>query len=646
MYIITIHWAKWLIATDNVMWYTAFVWSRFRSAALAGLLVLGAGTSEAQPTARHILVLRSFDRGALTIDHLTSNFRSDLEQRTGSPLNIEQVNVGSTQLAGPPEQAVVDYIQSAFTSRQTPDLVVTLAAPAAIFARKHRQQLFPDVPILFAVIDQRFLREVPLAENEAAVAVDVDWVTFVDDILQLVPTTKHVFMVTGSGPTDLIWRRQLEGEFRRFQGRVTFGWLNDLTLPDLLRRCANLPSGSAIVYLSFGSDAAGGVISDRRVLTDLHATANAPVFGLHSVYVGHGIVGGTLLSFEDLGRTTADVAISLLNGAPAKSINIAPQKRGQRIFDSRELQRWGIAESRLPAGSVVVYRAPSLWREHRTTVLSAAGALIVQSLLIGGLLYHRRARQRAEIESRKNLGLAAAASRRQTMAALTNSITHELGQPLSAIIHNAQALQMMVTANRATSDTIGEILSDIQTQGVQATNIIDRHRTRLQSRQVEMKPTDLHAVINDSLALVGHEMTARQIVANVQLPANPCVVNGDPVLLEQVLVNLMMNAMDAMADSPRSRRSVTIRSDVKTSDVEVSVRDSGTGLPEQDGTLFTPFVTTKSHGVGIGLTIVRTIVEAHGGTIDARNNPDGGATFTVTLPCSATRESASLIGAA
>ena len=193
------------------------------------------------------------------------------------------------------------------------------------------------------------------------------------------------------------------------------------------------------------------------------------------------------------------------------------------------------------------------------TVLSAAGVLAIQSLLIVGLLYQRRARQRAEIESRRNLALAADASRRQTMSALTSSIAHELGQPLSSMMHNAQALQMMVTANRATPDTIGEILSDIQTQGVHATQIIDRHRTMLRSHQLDKKPIDLHAVINESLALVAHDMRARQVEATVNLSSNPCVISGDQVLLQQVLVNLVMNAMDAMAETPPARRHVTIR---------------------------------------------------------------------------------------
>ena len=127
-------------------------------------------------------------------------------------------------------------------------------------------------------------------------------------------------------------------------------------------------------------------------------------------------------------------------------------------------------------------------------------------------------------------------------------------------------------------------------------------------------------------------MRARQIKANVNLSPNPCVISGDQVLLQQVFVNLMMNAMDAMAETPPARRHVTITSEVRAADVEVSVRDTGPGLPADIiGTLFTPFVTTKSHGLGIGLTIARTIVDAHGGTIEARNNPEGGATFTVTL---------------
>ena len=439
-------------------------------------------------------------------------------------------------------------------------------------------------------------------------------------------------MVTGSGQIGQFWHRELENAFRRFHDRLTFVWFEDLSLAEMLRRSASLPDNSAILYVTFGTDATGAAYADERVFADLHAGANAPLFAGQSVFLGAGIVGGSLMPIDDLSRLTADVAVRLLNGAPPSSVKVPPQPTGQPTFDWRELQRWRIPESRLPAGSVVQYRSPSLWQEYRGTVLSAVGVLAVQSLLIVGLLHQRRARQRAEIESRRNLALAADANRRQTMSALTSTIAHELGQPLSSMIHNAQAGRMMITVNRATPDTLGEILSDIENEGVQASQIIDRHRAMLRSHQLDKKPIDLHAVIQESLALVAHDMTAHQIEATVNLSSNPCIITGDQVLLQQVLVNLLMNAMDAMADTPPARRRVTISTEVRAADVEVSVRDTGPGLPEQiKGTLFTPFVTTKAHGLGIGLTITRTIVEAHGGTIDAHNNPEGGATFTLTL---------------
>ena len=175
----------------------------------------------------------------------------------------------------------------------------------------------------------------------------------------------------------------------------------------------------------------------------------------------------------------------------------------------------------MPAGSVVRYRAPSVWSEHRGTVLTVAGVLAIQSLLIVGLLYQRRARQRAEIDSRRNLALAADASRRQTMSALTTSIAHELGQPLSSMLYNTHALQAMVMANRATPGTITEILSDIQAQGLRATQIIDRNRTMLRGHTAGKETDRPSHGFNESLALVAHDLDAHQVRATVLLSSAP-----------------------------------------------------------------------------------------------------------------------------
>jgi signal transduction histidine kinase len=604
----------------------------FRVAALTVLLLLIGAASEAAPVARQVLVLQSIERGNLVQDYFTANFRVDLDERVGDPVNFLQVTVGPSGFVAAPERTVVDFIRSAYVDRAKPDLIVAFAGPAAAFALRNRAQLFPDVPLLLTSVDERYLAGARLGENDVAVVAMNDFPRVVEEIRQLLPRTRQVYVVTGTGPIGRFWRRELENQFRRFQGQLTFVWSDGLSLPDLVHRCARLPPDSAIFFVAFDTDLSGAAYADQRVLADLHAAANAPLFGVQSVYMGQGFVGGSLMPIDALVRASVDASARLLDGAPPKSITAVPQRPAGPVFDWRELQRWGIDESRLPAGSVVRYRSPGLWEEHKLTVLGSMGALVVESMLILGLLYERRARRHAESESRRNLALAADASRRQTMSALTASIAHELGQPLSSMIHNAQALEAMIDADRAPSETMKEILGDIRSQSVQAAQIIERHRAMLRSHQLQKKPIDVHAVVRDSLALVAHDLRTREIEIVVDLSSSPCVIDGDPVLLQQVLVNLMMNAIDAMAETPKAWRRLTITTALRGADVELSVRDSGIGLaPRFDGTVFTPFVTTKPHGLGIGLTIARTIVDAHDGTIDGRNNPDGGATFTITL---------------
>ena len=607
-----------------------------RCVLLAGLLSVAVSPTEAQNDTKQVLLLQSVSRGNLTLDRFTGTFRVSLDQQAGKPINVVQVVVGPTGFVGASDQATVDYIRAMYADRLPPDLIMTVGGPAALFARQHRRQLFPARPLLFAALDERYLRSAPLATTESAVTVINELPRLIDDILRVLPDTRQIFMVTGSGAIGRFMRPELERGFARFRDRVTFTWSDGLSLPDILQRVANLPAHSAIVFQTFGTDAQGSAYPAEQVVASIYAAANAPLFAAHSPYFGRGIVGGSMMDIDSLARGTAAVASRILDGARPGSFRPPPQLRGRPIYDWRELDRWDIPESRLPPGSVVAFRRPGLWDAHRPTVLVAVAALMLQSLLIASLLYQRRARQRAELESRRTLALAADANRRETVSALTSSIGHELGQPLSAIVHNVQALQMMVTANRATSVTAGEILADIRSEAALATQIIDRHRAMLRSHQLEKKVVDLRSVIDQSLALVAHDMRARRIEVRLHLTSTPCAVDGDHILLQQVLVNLLRNAADAVADTPPAGRRITVRTAVNTDNVDISVADTGKGLPaEIAGTLFTPFVTTKSHGLGIGLSIVQRIVEAHRGTIAAQQNDDGGATFTLTLPRSA-----------
>ncbi|MFL6549739.1 MAG: ATP-binding protein, partial [Povalibacter sp.] len=481
--------------------------------------------------------------------------------------------------------------------------------------------------------DQRLLSDASLGDNEASVPVLNDFPQVVDDILRVLPDTRQIFVIMGSGPIGKLWHRELENEFKRFSDRVAFVWSDDLTLAQLLQRAANLPDHSVIYYFSFSADSAGAAYADERVVADLHEVANAPLFAGHSVYLGRGIVGSARMSIDDLSPRAAHAAARILNGEPPINVRQPPQLPGRAVFDWRELQSWGIPESRLPQGSVVLFREASLWQKHKTTLLTSVGVLVVQALLIFWLLLERRARQRAEIESHKNLSLAADVSRREMMSVLGTAFAHDLAQPVSTIMCNAEALTLMGRADVEIPETIREILSDIQADGLRAAQIIDRYRKMLRGQQLSRKPMDLRLAVEESLALVSHEVTTRTIEVFSHLPTAPCIVNCDHVLIQQVLVNLLMNAIDAMAETPDTQRRLGLRCEATGAGIQVSVQDTGRGLSaEMMDSLFTPFFTTKSHGLGVGLTIVQKIIQAHGGSISARNNTDRGATFSFTIP--------------
>ena len=231
--------------------------------------------------------------------------------------------------------------------------------------------------------------------------------------------------------------------------------------------------------------------------------------------------------------------------------------------------------------------------------------------------------------------MAAHADRAVTMSALSGSIGHELGQPLGSIRLNADAADRLIASNRATPEELRDILRDIGREDDRATQIIGRLRAMMKNTQdIDKRPLDVFAVVRESLAIVAHDASARRVQIDCRLPSAPCFVLGDQVLLQQVIINLVLNAFDAMADADASAdRRIVIEAALGTAVVEISVRDSGPGVPVQlNGRLFDPFVTTKPNGLGLGLSIVSSIVAAHGGTIGSHNAAEGGAVFCVTLP--------------
>ena len=216
------------------------------------------------------------------------------------------------------------------------------------------------------------------------------------------------------------------------------------------------------------------------------------------------------------------------------------------------------------------------------------------------------------------------------LAEFVSSLAHEISQPLTAILSYAQAAQRLYVGKEP---QLQEILQYIVNDDHRATEVIRRLRSLLKKSDPEFKTLDVNALIRDTIVLIATDVTVRNKVIETEFTAGLPLIRGDQIQLQQVLLNLISNSLDAMEASDESRKLVirTLRKDPGA--IEVEVKDSGCGIPAENlKKLFKHFFTSKPDGLGMGLSISRSIVETHGGRLEAKNNPDGGATFYFTLP--------------
>ena len=366
------------------------------------LLSLGLPTgASAQTQPRHVLLLYSYER-EYTHTTFAQMFRPELTQSSAEPIDYIEV---ALQTAGEsvraPDDSIVTRLGSTFGGNRL-DLVVALGGPAAAFAQKHRERLFPTTPMLFAAVDRRFIEKGTMADNDTAVAVAHDPPQMIENILKLLPDTKTVVVVIGASQMEQFWVNEVKRAFEQFEGRLTFVWTNDWSFAELLQRCAALPAHSAIFYGVLAVDAKGVPQIEERTLRELHAVANAPIFGLHSSQLGRGIVGGPLLSIEDLSRNAANVALRVLRGESPRSIVTPTQVAGVPAFDWRELERWGIGEDRLDPGSTVQFREPTPWQRYRRPIIAAGALASVLALIVIALAANLVKQRRVEKSLRQS----------------------------------------------------------------------------------------------------------------------------------------------------------------------------------------------------------------------------------------------------
>jgi C4-dicarboxylate-specific signal transduction histidine kinase len=257
----------------------------------------------------------------------------------------------------------------------------------------------------------------------------------------------------------------------------------------------------------------------------------------------------------------------------------------------------------------------------------------LQAGFISALLREHRRRQLAEAQSRQRMTELARVMRFSTAGELTASIAHEINQPLGAILTNAETADAILKSPTPDIAELKDIVKDISHDDRRASEVIRRMRSLLTKAPFELKNLDLNDVAREALEFLSSLAVARKVELTSLITQNALPILGDRIQLQQVILNLVVNGIDAMTDTPTENRIISVRTSRIENFAQLSVSDRGHGIPgDKMKEAFEPFYTSKAEGMGMGLSIARTIIEAHNGHISAKNRDHGGTTFRIRLP--------------
>jgi signal transduction histidine kinase len=374
----------------------------FRPWAVALLLALAAMCSASRATAaepKRVLFLHSFGRDFAPYDATVAAIRTELMRAPGQAVAIYDASLDAGQPTGPDDpKPLVELLRQRF-SASPPDVVITIAPPAAAFYLQNRDTVFPGTPVVVAAIDERLVPKPLLRAGDVVVASHHDFHAVADNILRLLPETQTIVVVLGASPLERYWFGEFRKAFTPYANRVSFEWLNDLSLAQMRDRVAALPPHFAVLYTILETDAAGVPHERNSALRSLIEVSTAPIFSFYESELGEGVVGGPYQSQQRRGAVTAAAALR----AASKHVAAAPDfeliEYEAPAYDWRALKRWGIDFARLPPGSEIRFRPPSLWDEHRVLIVASLSTVMLQTALLVGLAWQRTRRRRAEGEA-------------------------------------------------------------------------------------------------------------------------------------------------------------------------------------------------------------------------------------------------------
>jgi signal transduction histidine kinase len=587
------------------------------------LVELGAAESAwAAEGQKQVLVLYSTRRDAQIAVVGERDLPRILDAGLGASLDYYSEYIDRARFPDPSYKAAFrDFLRLKYRDHRF-DVVIALQDVALEFVGDNRNELFPDTPVVY-FSGSPGARRIP---DSTGVISNLNFSDTLAMALQLQPDIQRVFVVSGAEESDKEYESLVRVQFQPFEPRVGITYLAGLATNDLEARLAALPAQSIIYYVLASRDGADNIVHPLEYLDGLAAVANAPIYCWVDSAMDHGIVGGSLKSQSHEIEVIGQLALRVLRGERPDGIPTVAENLNVNQVDWRQLQRWGISEARVPAGTLIRFREPSAWDRYRLYILGAAVVLLAQTVLIVGLLVQRTRRRQAELEVREGQSALMASYER----------IRDLGRRLL----NAQETERSRIAR--------ELHDDISQQMALLTIDLEL----LESAPGHSEPLAVEATNRaHDIAKSLHDLSRRLHPARLRLIGLVAAINGlrqelskssgipidfthdqlPSTLPPDLTLCLFRVVQEALQNAVKHSRAhqISVHLGVGTDALSLTIADDGVG-----------FDVDAATDRGLGLISMSERLDMHGGTIDIRSRPGAGTRLDVAVPLRAHADSA------
>jgi signal transduction histidine kinase len=606
---------------------------------LSVFLFLLSQYSYSQNKVKNVVVFFSLGSNLTSYQNVLEGFKSTFNQNSNEPSNliIEFMDIGRLYNEDHARQIIEMYNNKSYETNF--DLLITVGPGINALLLKYGQNLLKTSPVLN--LDIEIPGRVSLQDLHVQTGIEILAKFNINSTLKtafsLFPAYKNVYVIGGSSNVDSFFMSLVEKTKTQFEPAYNFKLISGISMDSTIRLVKKIPSNSIIIVPNYNKDARNMAFSTPEALKFISNSALAPVFTISDVFSKkEGGIGGYVFSYTFYGKEAGRIANEMLSGKLSKDITVNENSLYQNIYDWQQLKRWKlIGSNAIPSSSIFYNKEFDFFAEYGWYILAVMLFLVLESLLIV-YLFRLNKRQKAIVKQKAEADnlyrVIAREQRLMTMVQLTASLSHELSQPLTAILYNTQALLEYQKSGEAEPGEIEELLLKIIKDDKRAGGLISSVRSLMKLEVREKENVDIDAIIQDTVSLFDPEAIQKRIKVNFNYSKNSVFVFGDKIQLQQVLLNLLYNAAHAMENIIAESRIIQIDQRIDKGSVIVSVSDTGEGIEEEvKESLFNPFVTSRKTGFGIGLAVSRTIIVNHEGEIWASNISGGGAEFSFRL---------------